>query len=118
MSDEPANVIQEVPPPKPILTQQDKLRRFLIGLLGWWLVNIPLWLLLQPVMVSQGATFVYCTLPFLFGANIFLLIIMAFRNRWVALGLLAAFAVNLLVSLVLGLGTNAMCWIPFTTPAE
>jgi hypothetical protein len=53
---------------------------------------------------------------FIFGINLLLLIVMAFVNRWVALGLVAAITLNLVVSVVLGLVFNAICWIPFTSP--
>lgn len=110
-------------PPKRIFTRQEKIRYFLIGFLGWWLVNILLWRILVPVPLShlrgyQGSESLICAAPIIFGMNVFLLIRMAFANRWIALGLLAAFAVNLVISLLLGLAANAACWVPFTTPTE
>jgi hypothetical protein len=118
MSDQSENTIQETPPgpaftppaPKPVLTQQQKLRRFLIGFLGWWLVNVPLYLLADRAQGAQGSFL------FIFTLNVIALLVMAFANRWVALGIVAAVALNLVISLFLGQFFNVFCWIPFTTP--
>jgi hypothetical protein len=135
MEHEPDDAVPEAPQepekkplaPTRIFTRQEKIRYFLIGFLGWWLINILLWRLLVPVPLSQLQGYragqgisenLICTVPIIFGMNVFLLIRMAFANRWIALGLLAAFAVNLVISLLLGLAGNAACWVPFTTPTE
>ncbi len=118
MSNQPGIEYPEIPPesenrpatPKPVLTNADKLRRFLIGFLGWWLVNVPLWLLLD--RVSGAVAFM---IP-VFIVQVIVLIIMAFVNRWVALGLVAAIALNFIISIFLGLFLNMLCWIPFTSP--
>ncbi|MGE5251503.1 MAG: hypothetical protein ACM3QS_14975 [Bacteroidota bacterium] len=97
---------EKLPPgPKPVLTREQKLKRFLIGFLGWWIVNYPVWALFGGGYGMIGLI----TFP----ANIIVLIILAFRQRWVALGMLAAIAANLLISIMLGVTYMGLCFIPF-----
>ncbi len=95
------------PPAAPIRTAV-KWRDFLIGFVGWFLVNGGLWLLLS----SQTPLSTACLL---FPTNLGLLIILAIirRTRWVALGILSALALNFVIALVRGLGFNGICFIPF-----
>ncbi len=85
---------------------------FLIGFAGWFLMNAGLWLLLLSLTVSQiTLVLVILALP----ANLILLSMLALikQTRWMALGVLSALALNLVITLVLGLFANAICGIPF-----
>ncbi len=79
------------------------------GFLGWYALNYLLFLWAAP---NSGMWL--CALP----ANILLLIILAIirGTRWIALGILAALALNFVVSLALSLNWNAVCLTPFFNP--
>jgi hypothetical protein len=102
-----------------------KRRRWLLaGFIGWYIVNGLFWLIYKqiPLLDPRGSTFVaidYLNMGILTTIiNVIALIVLALirRTRWIALGVLGAWAVNLAVSLVLGLLFNALCLTPFFTP--
>lgn len=105
----PTEPVETPTAPKPVLTRDEKRRRFLIGFLGWWLVNVPLAMVLNARHLAE-------VLFMVFFVQVVLLIIMAFANRAVALGMLAAIGLNLVISILFGLLFNALCWIPVSTP--
>ena len=74
-----------------------------MGFVGWYLVS---WALVRPLGLN------------LFFLNIIALIVLALikATRRVAGGILIALALNFTISLILGLGLNALCFIPFFTP--
>lgn len=75
----------------------------IMGFVGWYLVS---WALVRPLGLN------------LFFLNIIALIVLALikATRRVAGGILVALALNFTISLILGLGLNALCFIPFFTP--
>ncbi len=111
----------EVPPvtPKtaaPPLSPAEKRRDFFIGFVGWWVVNGALWLgLTGGEGLGLGGFGILLNL-LLFPANLLMLIVLAFIRRWIALGGLAAIAVNLLIALIMGVTLAGFCFIPFFTP--
>ena len=89
---------------------------FAVGFFGWYLINGGAWFLYSPnqnALGGQGYGIVLNLL--LLPANAVLLLIFAIirSTRRVALGILAAVAFNFFISLLLGLSTNATCFIPF-----
>lgn len=105
-----------------------KRRRWLLagaGFLGWYIVNGLFWLIYMQLAVKNPNA-IYGLSPYLDIAmlatvvNVILLIVLALirRTRWIALGVLGAWAVNLAISLVLGLSFNALCLTPFFTPLK
>ncbi|MGE5251504.1 MAG: hypothetical protein ACM3QS_14980 [Bacteroidota bacterium] len=118
MSDQSGNAIQEAssvpattaPAPNPILTRQQKLWRFLIGFLGWFLVNTLVWVAAGALAFRNDCFGFYeCSHFFIFFAlliavpgNVLVLILMAIKNRWVALGILGAISVNSVTGLIFG----------------
>ena len=102
-----------VPPP---LSTAAKRREFMIGFVGWWVVNGALWLgLTGGEGLGPGGFGIILNL-LLFPANLLMLIVLAFIRRWIALGGLAAIAVNLLIALIMGVALAGFCFIPFFTP--
>ena len=81
-------------------------RQQIVGFFGWYLVS---WSLVRPLGLN------------LFFLNIIVLIVLIVLalikgTRSVAGGILIALALNFTISLILGLGLNALCFIPFFTP--
>src|SRR5512138_356344 len=134
MNENPAPVPPEQLPPEPPQGPADsdlaisKRRRWLLagaGFLGWYIVNGLFWLIYKqfPFLDPAG---IYGLSPYLNMAmlatviNVVLLIVLALirRTRWIALGILAAWALNFAISLVLGLSFNGLCLTPFFTPLK
>ncbi|MBI1877618.1 MAG: hypothetical protein HYR94_05205 [Chloroflexi bacterium] len=93
-----------------------KRRDFVIGLVGWFVINSLIWFAIG-VWDAQlenllSRVIVMLSTPI----NIIALIILAFTRRWIALGALTAFAANLLIALVMGLILAVTCTIPFLVP--
>ncbi len=96
----------------------EKVRDFLIGFGGWWIVNGLIWLLIigflqggqtHGVLWYNGGIENLCVLPL----NVIALIILALLRRWISLGMLSAVALNLAIALVLGLTEYGTCAVPF-----
>jgi hypothetical protein len=100
-------------------TRNTKILDFLIGFIAWFAVNGALWFLLahgQSIVSSLIGTIITGPIVanlFILPANLLILIVLAFLRRWMAFGILVAVAINLAIALVLGMGTNATCAIPF-----
>lgn len=110
--------IQPEPRPEPgVRNPTDQKRKywlfFAIGFIGWYLMNGIIWAL-APFSKNFNSYNVVLTLP----GNILVLLILATikRTRWIAFGMLAAIALNFLISLVLGLFNQAVCLVPFFSP--
>ena len=113
--DTPENIPQEKPPPAPMTPRQWWLL-FAGGFLGWYLVYGVIWLLsAQDGVYYQGNIFLYACL---WSVNIILIVAFAIHcdTRPVGLGILAALALNIVISLVIGLQGNAWCFVPFFIP--
>ena len=96
-----------------IPSPQEKRIELLIGFIGWFVINGVLWVIASgtPVGIAYGIPNLI-----LFPANVLVLIILARTRRWVALGVLIALAVNLLITLIMGVAFEGLCFIPFLTP--
>ena len=96
-------------------TRNEKVLDFVIGFAGWFLVNGLLYgcsfFILQQMSSDTTGSLVALLLgliPLL--ANIAALIFFAFTRRWIALGMLAAFALVLVGVLLLGLVFYTICY--------
>src|SRR5690242_11101395 len=96
-------------------TRKEKVIDFVLGFFGWFLVNGLLYggsiLILQAV----GSNTSDSTLALLLGlipllVNIAALIFFAFTRRWIALGILAAFALMLVAVLLIGIVLYVICF--------
>jgi len=92
--------------------------QILYGFFGWYVINGLIWLILVNVNMdsSGGGPPAYVILNLLiFPANLLALILLAAgkRTRKMGLGILAALALNLLLSLLFGMLINGVCFIPF-----
>lgn len=88
--------------------------KFVVGFLGWYLVVWLIYRLQIRDLDPQGYSTMTLSLlvfPAQIIALFFLFVIRDFRK--IGWGMLSAIAVNLLISLMLGLGLNAVCFIPF-----
>lgn len=81
--------------------------QFAAGFLGWFLVT-----LLVYGQKMDGESLMLCG-GVMFLVNVVVLIFLFVRSRSIGMGMLAALGVNLVISLILGLVNNAMCFIPF-----
>jgi hypothetical protein len=111
-------------PRKIYTTRTEKTLDFLIGFIGWWVLNLLLTAVQYGVLV--GATSltdttgplapILANLPTLISLlglvlNIVLIIALAFVRHWIALGLLAGFASALLLVLCLGIVVGVACLV-------
>lgn len=96
-------------------TRGEKVLDFVLGFAGWFLVNGLIYgcsiVILQAGLFDTSDS----VLPVLLGLlplllNIAVVILFAFTRRWIALGILAAFALVLLGVLLLGLLVYAICY--------
>ncbi len=106
------------PPTSPATTpgaQRQNWLKFAIGFAGWYLANGLIWMSMFTPGVITGGYAMLGTWMCLIAANILVLLVLAIVRpaRWVALGMLAALALNLAISLSFGLFMNAYCLIPF-----
>ena len=106
------------PPPsepniKQWLTDNGKRVRFAIGFVGWWVAFSLVLVLL--IGGGQGSLAIYDWI-FVFPVQVIVLIILAFKQRQVALGMLSAIALNLVLSLLRGAVVSAVCFIPLWSP--
>ena len=97
--------------------------RFAIGFLGWYLVMAFVFWALLGYTFDTGQKGLYEGIVILNGICIFpaqiltLVILFLVRSlREIGWGMLTAIGVNLLISLVLGLVSNSICFIPFFIP--
>jgi sugar lactone lactonase YvrE len=100
----------------PAAPEADRRRKYILfasGFLGWYLVNGLLWLAVTRDGFSMEGSGMLnlCFLPI----NLILLVVFSRKHsiRFIGLGILSALAVNLFISLILGMATNAGCFIPF-----
>jgi hypothetical protein len=103
-------------PAKKVYTTRTKRIDFAIGFVGWIVIAGAVWLIairiFGPLNGGVFSTTTACVMPILFGANISALIILASTRKWIALGMLSVLAVNLLIALILRVGSNATCAVP------
>jgi hypothetical protein len=89
------------------LTRKEKMTHFAAGLIGWFVIVGLLW------FVSGQNTVIGILL---FPINLIVLITLAFKRPWLALGMVSALALNALVAQILGVAVAGICFIPFFTP--
>ena len=85
---------------------------FSAGFLGWFILyGLIWWRLVETTPYGQWYLYDVCLLPL----NVLLMIVLArnIKTRFIGIGILVAMAVNLIISLVMGLGMEAICNIPF-----
>ena len=82
-------------------------RDFIVGFLGWYLATA---LLYGPV--RQVEALMLCV-GLLFPINVVVLILLLKKRPQAGWGMLTALGVNLAFSLILGLATSAICFVPF-----
>jgi len=89
--------------------------RFAVGFLGWYLVVwLIYWSLLNGKTDPQGYSAMILSMLVFPAQIIALFILFVVKDfRKIGWGMLSAIAVNLLISMILGLGLNAVCFIPF-----
>jgi len=96
----------------------EKVRDFLIGFAGWFVVGGVIVLAVRGFSWSEfeGVDQTgLCLTPL----NVIALITLAFTRRWMALGWLAAYALNLVVTLIMSqYAVGAACGFPFFTPLQ
>lgn len=83
---------------------------FLIGFVGWWLVNGLVWWMTDTTS-GDYALWNMCVLPI----NLVLLLVFLRARRYVGWGILATYAVNFALALFTNMLLNGACWIPFFT---
>ena len=88
-----------------------KNNQILYGFFGWYLINGLIWLYISSLNQMES---IFNNL-FIFPINLLALIILSVnkRTRKIGLGILIALALNLLLSLIVGLSINGICFIPF-----
>ena len=106
-----------VPPPgnkKPSLLDTLRSRQFLAGFFGWYAVNGVVWYILKSGSLEFVGEAILVN-AFAFPINILALIVFSIikRTRKFGFGLLAAIALNLLLSILLGVFFNGICFVPF-----
>lgn len=114
--EQPPDAVQPVPGKQP--PRKFKLTwQLAAGFLGWFLVNGLGWLIILAgrKFSSGDETAVICNGALFFPLNLLILVLLAWKvkTRQIAWGIVAAWGVNLIVSLVLGFSLNAFCLVPF-----
>lgn len=99
---------------KPSVWAVIKSWQFLAGFLGWHLINGVVWFQVNGGRIGYLEDSYLANIVF-FPFNLLALIVFPLikQTRKFGLGLLAAVALNLLLSLVLSVGMNGICFIPF-----
>lgn len=108
--------------PKVYATRGEKVRDFLIGFVGWFLLNVLFGLLASlPITLTSGAPVsepldsilgglsvaLYC-LPWI--VNLGLIVLFLVRRRWIAFGMLGAFGAVLLCVIIAGVAVAVVCF--------
>ena len=100
-------------------SRSEKVRDSVIGFAGWFVVAGVGTLIGRQFLVAQivtgDADFTGLLLTPL---NMIILILLAVKRRWMALGWLVGYAVNLVVALVINQLGGAPCGYPFFLPPE
>jgi hypothetical protein len=102
-------------PPERTLSRNEKIRDFAIGFFGWYIINGLLWIIINPGIINGGTAVNGGSGCITFPLNLIVLIVFARikQTHWIAFGILVALALNLVVSLIIGVAFNGWCFIPF-----
>ena len=93
----------------------EKRRDLLIGFVGWFVVSGVIALALKDQIYGGNKNLGICLTP----VNLIALFSLVFWREWMALGWLAAYALNLLVALVMSQQiSGAACGLPFFGPLK
>lgn len=104
-----------LPDPKPDDGLRKKLIGFAAGFGGWFVIGSVVWTVLSLFAAQgEGASLLITifVMPILFGVNLTVLIVLAFKRRWIALGMLSALALNLVVSILIQAIFMGTCAVP------
>ena len=82
--------------------------QFVAGFLGWFFV--------MALVYWVGRSESTCLFPILFPINLGILMVLLRKQPQVGWGMLSALGLNMVISLILNLFLNAICFIPFFTP--
>jgi hypothetical protein len=93
-------------------SSKEQIIDFIVGFVGWFLLNSAAWLLTGAVTAETYSIFNLVLLPL----NVIALIVFLIIRRWIGFGILAAVALNLIISLIIGATIQATCAIPFWVP--
>lgn len=94
-----------------------KWRLFIAGFLGWFLFAGLFWFLLIELSSSNPNLMVSINIVwFIFTIVVMLFFALNKSTRMFSLGILAAIAVNLFISIALGMTYDAICFKPFFVP--
>jgi hypothetical protein len=92
-------------------SSKEQIIDFVVGFVGWFLLNSTGWLLTGAVLEETDmANLLFLPL------NVIVLIVFLIIRRWIGFGILAAVALNLIISLIIGATIQATCAIPFWVP--
>jgi hypothetical protein len=95
---------------------------FIAGFFGWYLIATLISRYMNPIAIppesSRNQELMICYGTYALIANGIVLGLLLKFARLVGYGMLAALAVNLLLSLAGGLYTNSFCFIPFLSPVR
>jgi hypothetical protein len=85
-----------------------------IGFVGWYVLNILMWMLFGAIPGDElGQTGILIILVFPIHILVLFVLIAIKSTRKFAYGAVVAIAVNFIISLVMGMITNAVCFVPF-----
>ena len=117
--DHPTGDTQSVRKYKPSL-------QFALGFFGWFIINSLLWGSVAWMQTTSNRLVELILIPFYYllcfsiPLNVGVLLVLGVVKRWrpIGLGVLVAISLNIMISLVRGVFTNAMCFAPFYFNAE
>ena len=96
--------------------RDEKNRDFLVGFAGWFVVNGLVFFAINSMEPPRNCTFdcglgpVFLATFVVYPVNIIALIVLLFKRRWVAWGMLTAFAVNAAILIVSGMFFAVICY--------
>jgi len=84
--------------------------KFIMGFFGWLLVNLLIWVMINPRNPSNELCF---AVPFPLNLITLITLLVIRKTRAIGFGILGAIALNLLITLILGIFEQGACLIPF-----
>jgi hypothetical protein len=100
---------ENMPESKDLSSQpSNRILEFIIGFVSWYIVNGLIYFFLS----DNPYSIMFCGLGII-PLNLLAMIILGIKRRFVGLGLLVAFAVNLLITTLMGVFSQGVCFAPF-----
>jgi len=96
--------------PEPPLSTTKKIIHIASGFVGWFLINGIAWWFCKGDPVGNSIINLFF---FFFNITALFTLSVIRKTRWIALGILAAWVVNLLISIIFGMFWNGVCLVPF-----